>query len=582
MNIKLLLKFFPYLKPYWTREALVLVLMIATSLCSLAPPFFLKLIIDEAFPARDYTLLMQILLALVATNLARVLLTGFSEYLYEWLGNHVVSDIRTDLFNHLIRLPVGFFEKNKTGDMINRISSDVNSVQSIITGSITRFAHSFFMVTGLTLVLCWLNVHLLIAALAALPVVLLCTRYFQPRVRRLIKESREKDADIMAFFIEQFENIKLLKSYNNYGHESAKLDARTGELIGVNLKTVVLSASAKSISMFLMSVSSILIFAVGGQQVMQQAMSIGALVAFLQYFNRLQAPARDLMSLYVDLMRASVSMQRIFEFFELEAEPAEGAPIRITAGQSIEFRNVSYAYGATPVLENFNLKLEAGRKYALVGPSGCGKSTLISLLCRFHLPTAGVVSIDGVGLDHFSLAALRQSIALVSQDNLLFRGSVWENIQYGDLAAPMQSLVEVARCTGVHELAERTKGTLETSVGERGAMLSGGQKQRIAIARALLKRADVIILDEATSALDPHAEKEVLVNLFQLCEGKTIILISHRLSSIQAVDEIICMDKGEVIEKGTHPALLSNYQGYYRGFFHAQALHENAGNAIVL
>lgn len=582
MKIKLLLKFFPYLKPYWTREALVLVLMIATSLCSLAPPFFLKLIIDEAFPARDYTLLMQILLALVATNFARVLLTGFSEYLYEWLGNHVVSAIRTDLFNHLIRLPVGFFEKNKTGDMINRISSDVNSVQSIITGSITRFAHSFFMVTGLTLVLCWLNVQLLVAALAALPIVLVCTRYFQPRVRRLIKESREKDADIMAFFIEQFENIKLLKSYNNYGHESAKLAARTGELIGVNLKTVVLSASAKSISMFLMSVSSILIFAVGGQQVMQQAMSIGALVAFLQYFNRLQAPARDLMSLYVDLMRASVSMQRIFEFFELEAEPGEGAPVRITAGRPIEFRNVGYAYGATPVLENFNLKLEAGRKYALVGPSGCGKSTLINLLCRFHLPSAGIITIDGVGLNHFSLAALRQSIALVSQDNLLFRGSVWENIQYGDLAAPMQALAEVARCTGVYELAERTKGPLETGVGERGAMLSGGQKQRIAIARALLKSADVVILDEATSALDLQAEKEVLGNLFRLCEAKTIILISHRLSSIQAVDEIICLDKGGVIEKGTHCALIDNYQGYYRSFFHAQTLHENAGKAVIL
>jgi ABC-type multidrug transport system fused ATPase/permease subunit len=582
MKVRLLLRFFAYLRPYWFKEALLLVLMAGVSLCSLASPFFLKIVIDEAFPNRDYGLLMRILAALVSINLVRVAFSALSDYLYEWLGNRVIAALREDLFNHLLRLPVPFFDQNKTGDILSRISSDVNAVQNVITGSLTRFAHSFFLVAGLGVALCLLNFRLFVISILVLPLVLVVNRYFQPRVRRLLKEGREQDAGLMGYFLEQFENVKLVKSHDTYAHESTRLRAKIERLIGVNLRRVRLSAFARSLSTLLMSITPILIFGLGGQQVMQQAITLGTLVAFLQYFSRLQGPLKDLMGLYVDLVRASVSVQRIFDFFDLPTEPAGGKPVRIEPGQRIAFSNVQYAHEDTPVLHNLNLQLRTGRKYALVGPSGCGKSTILNLLCRFYAPAGGSITLDGVPLEEMALGALRQRIALVTQEPLLLGDSVHNNIGYGQLGAPPGAVEAAARLVGAHELIARQARSANGTIGDRGVKLSGGQKQRIALARALLKNADILLLDEATSALDPESEKEVLASLFRAYAGKTIILVSHRLSSIQEVDEIICLDGGQVVEQGTHGQLLAKASGYYRTFFHNQTAPQHAGNATLL
>ena len=570
-DYKIILRFLSYLKPYWGKETVLFFLMISGSVAGLASPYILKLILDNALPARDFDYLVNILLVLFAINIARIAITFVSDYLYELVSNYIIRDMRMDLFSHLIRLPMSFFDKNKAGDILHRINNEINTIQSIITGSVLRFINSVLTIIGITVALIWLNYQLFLIALIALPFILINTVYFQPKIQRIIKLSREKDSDVLCFFVERFESIKLIKTYLTYDFEQNKLFLLIKSLINLNVRNVVLSSATRNISTFLISFSPLLIIYWGGRQIMISAMTIGSLVAFLQYLNRLYNPMRDLMSLYFDFVRASVSMKRVFEFLKTPAEDA-GRPVinNFHIRRSIVFDEVSYSFdGQNIVLDSLNMEFEMGKKYALVGASGCGKSTLINLLCRFYETEDGTIWIDGQNIQQIGLDTLRSRIGLVGQESMLFHDSIRGNIGYGSASPSDTKIKEAAMISGIYEHVVSLQDGFDTMVGDRGAKLSGGQKQRVTIARAILKDADLIILDEATSGLDSDSEKMVFDRLVGIYRDKAMIFISHRISTVKNVDEIICMHNGKIVEKGGFEELITK-KGFYWKLFQNQ------------
>jgi ABC-type multidrug transport system fused ATPase/permease subunit len=570
-DYKIILRFLSYLKPYWAKETVLFFLMISGSVAGLASPYILKLILDNALPARDFDYLVNILWVLFAINIARIVITFVSDYLYELVSNYMIRDMRMDLFRHLIRLPVSFFDKNKAGDILHRINNEINTIQSIVTGSVLRFINSLLTIIGITVALVWLNYKLFLIALIALPFILINTVYFQPKIQRIIKLSREKDSDILCFFVERFESIKLIKTYLTYDFEQNKLFLLIKSLINLNVRNTVLSSATRNISTFLISFSPLLILYWGGRQIMASAMTIGSLVAFLQYLNRLYNPMRDLMSLYFDFVRASVSMKRVFEFLKTPVEDT-GRPAanHFRIRKKIVFDHVSYSFdGQNKVLDNLNLEFELGKRYALVGASGCGKSTLINLLCRFYETEEGTIRVDGQNIQQISLDTLRSRIGLIGQESMLFHDSIRGNIGYGSANPSDAKIKAAAMISGIYEHVVSLQDGFDTMVGDRGAKLSGGQKQRVALARAILKDADVIILDEATSGLDSDSEKMVFDKMVEIYRDKAMIFISHRISTVKNVDEIICMHDGKIVEKGGFEELIAK-KGFYWKLFQTQ------------
>ncbi|MCD7963237.1 MAG: ABC transporter ATP-binding protein/permease [Rikenellaceae bacterium] len=562
--------FLRYIKRYIKYEIILIILMLLASAGTLVSPYILKLIIDDVFPSSDYQLLIYILLGYVAIVVFRVLVSYGSTFIFEWVSNHIMKDMRVDLFTHLIRLPLNFYDNNKTGDIIHRINSEVNSIQNILTNSLIRIISSLCLIIGLVTMLSILNFKLFLISLAVFPVIFLNTLYFQPKIHATIKESRKKDSDILSFLMERFANIKLLKNYMRYDYEKARLDNVVDEQISLNMKITKLSATNRNISTFFTAMVPVVILGIGGMDVMKGAMTIGTLVAFIQYMNRMFDPFRDLMGLYYDMIRASVSMERIHDIITIDEEAnGEGATNFIQGNCDIVLNNVSFKYKDTDVLKNINIKFESGKKYALVGASVSGKSTILNLLCRFYEIDEGSITIGNINIKDVDLKTLRNSINHISQDNQLFHDTILNNITYANENENILSVENTCRLSGILEFIDSTPKKWDTMVGDQGTTLSGGQKQRISIARSLLKVPQIILLDEATSAIDSENEREILQNICRHYTDKTIIITSHRLSTIKFVDEIIYLQDGKVIESGSHNELIKK-RGYYWNLFKDQ------------
>lgn len=566
------IKFFArFLKKYIAHEALLLILMLLGSVAALASPFVLKIIIDDVFPSGSFTLLLQVLAVYFGICILRLVITYATTYLFEWVSNHLMKDMRLSLFSHLIRLPLGFFDKEKTGDVIHRVNSEVNSIQNILTGTVIRIINSLCTLLGLTVMLCILNLKLFLISLTVFPFIYINTRYYQPKIHQNIKRGRLKDSEILSYLMERFRNIKLLKSYMSYGYEEKKLHGLIDEQIDINIKNVRLSSMTRTISMLLSLLVPIVILLIGGMDVMAGAMSIGALVAFIQYTNRLFEPMRDLMGLYFDMVRAGVSMDRVYEVILLSTEKSGKVEsvLEKVVGGDLELSGVHFSYDNTPVLKDINIIFRQGKKYALIGESGCGKSTIINLLCKFYAPDRGTIKLSGRDSGTFDLETWRSNLNLVTQDNHLFHDTIKSNIIYAKENATNNELITACAWSKIDTHISKMENGYESIIGDQGVTLSGGQRQRIAIARSVLKSGGIILLDEATSAIDSETEKEIIENLFRVNTGKTIILVSHRLSAIRNVDEIICIREGRIAETGSHDQLMEK-KGYYWRLYNEQ------------
>ncbi len=565
--------FLKFLKPYWIHESVVFVFMILGTISSLAFPYIMKIVIDDVFPNKDYELLIFILLLLLGVTVGNIIISFCSNYLFAWINNRIMLDIRSHLFDHLIQLPLSFYDRNKSGDIVYRMSNEVDRIQSFITSSALSLVHSLLTLIGLTVALCWLNWQLFLASIIVIPFLVLNIRYFQPKIRDITERGRKKGSEVMSYLIERFESVQLIQVYNAYNYENNRLWGQLNGLLSINMQNVTYSGAMRSISRFLTSLTPAIILGWGGHKVMLGVMSLGALVAFLQYLSRLFAPFRNLNRLYVELIRVSVSMKRVFEFLEIDIQKTSDSSVTspFSFQKEIVFENLNFGYNGQPVLQDFSLRLEKGKKYALVGSSGCGKSSLVNLLCRFYQLNTGVITIDHIPITNIKLYELRDHIGLVTQENQVFHDTIWNNIRYSKLESTPEEINRAIRLTGLDGFIENSENGTQMLIGDRGNTLSVGQRQRIAIARAILRDSDILILDEATSALDSESEDEIIANLQDLYEDKTMIVISHRLSTIQQVDEVICLDEGRVVEQGA-PEELMEKKGHYWRLFRKQLI----------
>ena len=565
--------FLKFLKPYWMQESVVFVLMILGTISSLAFPYIMKIIIDDVFPNKDYELLIFILLLLLGVTVGNIIISFCSNYLFAWINNRIMLDIRSHLFDHLIQLPLSFYDSNKSGDVVYRMSDEVDRIQSFITSSALSLVHSLLTLLGLAVALCWLNWQLFLVSILVIPFLVLNIRYFQPKIKDITERDQKKGSEVMSYLIERFESVQLIQVYNTYNHENNRLLSQLSGLMNISMQNVTYSGMMRSISRFLTSLTPVIILGWGGHKVMLGVMSLGALVAFLQYLSRLFEPFRNLNHLYVELIRVSVSMKRVFEFLEIDIQKTSdsSAASPFSFQKEIAFANLNFGYNGQPVLQDFSLRLEKGKKYGLVGSSGCGKSSLVNLLCRFYESDTGAITIDRIPITHIKLYDLREHIGLVTQENQVFHDTIWDNIRYSKPESTPEEINRAIRIAGLNGLIEKAEDGALTLIGDRGNTLSAGQRQRIAIARAILKDSDILILDEATSALDSESEGEIIANLQDLYADKTMIVISHRLSTIQQVDEVICLGGGRVVEKGPHDELVKK-KGHYWHLFRKQLI----------
>lgn len=562
--ISVVCRFVRFLVPYWFNSSIVLLSLLFVTVSSLAPPYIMKIIIDDVLPSKEFNWLFIAIVVLLSIILTNLILSFISDYLYARVSNYIVRDIRVELFKHLIHLPLGFHNKQKTGDLIFRLNSDVGVVQSVLTSSMLRFLHNVLTLIGLVAVLCWINTTLFLLSVIVIPFFVADLLYFQPKIRKTVESIQQQGSDIFSYVIERFNNVPLIQFSNSDGYETHRFRSALNDLIIFSMRNVLYSASMRTVSSGLVALTPVFIMGWGGYQVMQGAMTIGTLIAFLQYTSRLFGPISGLHDLYMDLVRGLVSMRRVLEFMQLPTQEAmHNGHKPFVYQHTIELQDVHFRFGDQPILQGVNLKLVKGKSYALVGMSGSGKTTLANMLCGFYQPDQGRILIDGVPFEEISLRELRAHIGLVSQHVHLFNDAVGDNIRYGNFKCEPAEVERVSEQVGLNGL------DMQTEIGEQGVQLSGGQCQRIALARTLLQSVDLLILDEATAALDAESEAALFQRIQHLYRDQTILLISHRLSAVQDVDEVICLSKGQVVEQGP-PEVLRQQPGYYTQFVHHQ------------
>lgn len=556
--------FLHFLIPYWYQGIVVLFCVLCITVGSLAPPYILKTVIDKIVPAKQLYPLLVALAILLGITITRLILSFASDYLYAWAGNRIVRNIRVELFQHLMHLPLRFHHRHTVGDIVFRLNSDVGIIQSVLTASVMRFLHSVLTLIGLVAVLCWLDVTLFLLSIVVLPLFVANLLYFQPKIRRVVESIQQQGAKLSSYVIGRFSHIPLIQLSNSDSYERHRFRSALNDLIVFSMRNVLYSASMRTISSGLVALTPVFIMGWGSYQVMQGAMTIGTLIAFLQYTSRLFGPVSGLHDLYMDLVRGLVSMRRVLEFMQLPTQEAmHNGHKSFVYEHTIELQDVHFRFGDQSILQGVNLKLVKGKSYALVGMSGSGKTTLANMLCGFYQPDQGRILIDGVPFEEISLRELRAHIGLVSQHVHLFNDAVGDNILYGNFKCEPAEVERVSEQVGLNGL------DMQAEIGEQGVQLSGGQCQRIALARTLLQPVDLLILDEATAALDSESEAALFQRIQHLYRDQTILLISHRLSAVQGVDEVICLSNGQVVEQGP-PEVLRQQPGYYTQFVHHQ------------
>jgi ABC-type multidrug transport system fused ATPase/permease subunit len=567
-------RFFKYMRPYVWQELLLLVLIGISSLGALTSPYILKIIIDKVFPKKDVGLLLNILLCLLAIYTIRILSSMAADYLHTWISNRIVKDIRKKIFEHVLYMDLDYFRRNKTGDLLYKINNEVERIRHVLTSVIIRIIDNLFTMTGIMVVLCSLNFRLFLYSILLFPLIIASVRYFSPLIKEGYDNISNRESDILHYLSDRFINIKIIKSFNTYSWESKLLDTKIREWIKVDLRTSFLSSANRNISTFLMASGPLLVLWIGGKDLIAGTMTLGSLIAFIQYLNRLYPPALDFLNLYSEVLRAAVSMKNVMQIF---SEPSFAPALphhRLPAFQRIEFDRVSVRYDGRPVLRHLSLTLVPGKVYAIAGASGSGKSSLINLLCRFIEPDEGVIRVDDCQLSGLDKFAWTDKIALVSQDNNIFNDSLRSNIVYGTFTPDSAALEAVIRDTGMERMLTGLKNGLDSETGERGAVLSGGEVQRVMIARSLLKKADILILDEATSALDSISEESILLNIRNHYHPPIVVIISHRISTIRHADEVLYLEDGVIKERGSPERLLQLKGAYYRLFTAQLSDHE--------
>lgn len=539
-----------FVRPQRRAIAVLLGLSLAASLLVLAQPWLVKTLIDDGLLARDYTTLWHMAAIMISAGLFGTLLSGINRYLHTRLSGRILFALRDDLYRHLQQLSPGFYGQRRTGDILSRLDGDVAEIQRFAVDSLFSAVSSVIGLVGavgLMLVLSW-QLSLLLALLV--PIEVLWLRWMRRKVEREVRSLRERSADVSSFLVETLPAMKFIQAAGQQDREAERLERLGQGYMGQLLKVQVAEFFTQAVPGTLTSLCRACAFMIGGWWVIQGTWQLGALIAFSTYLAMAVGPVQSLLGLYVAVQRMAVSLGRVMELKQARVAVCEAdnpQPMPQGPGE-LRLEAVEFAHAGRQgaVLGKVDVRIPGGLKVAVSGASGVGKSTLIDLLQRFYDPDAGRILLDGIDLRELGLSALRRRIAVVSQDIVLFRGTLAQNLAYSTPEASLADLQRVVSLTRLDSLVQSLPQGLDGLLGERGQQLSGGQKQRIAIARALLQDPAILVLDEATSAVDETTEREVIAAIDQLFAGRTRILISHRASTLADADLHLHLHDGQL------------------------------------
>jgi ABC-type multidrug transport system fused ATPase/permease subunit len=555
--------------PYRRRAVFSVVAMIAVTLSGLAVPYLLKVAIDGGIGAKDMTVLTWVIVAFVGVSLVNLGASYLQTYLTSWVGEHVIYDLRRQLFAHLQKLSLDFFSRQKTGWIVSRLTNDIDALDQLVTDGVTTLVTNSLTFVGAIAFLFILDWRLALATLTIMPLLIGGTLVFRSRSARAYAQVRNKIGDVSAHLQESISGIRVLKAFRREQSDYDKLDVANAAYRDANMRTVVQSGLYFPFVEFLSAAAVVIVLWYGGTLIGGNTLEIGVLVAFIGYLNSFFDPLQQLSQLYNTFQASMAAVQKIYTVLDTEPDMLD-APDAVDLPDvhgEVELRGVTFGYDPQkPVLHDVDLTIPAGRTVALVGATGAGKSTVIKLLARFYDPTEGAVLIDGHDLRQVTASSLREQLAVVPQEAFLFSGSVMDNIRFARPSADEDEVKRVARIVGVHDFVESLPEGYDTEVQEGGSALSTGQRQLISFARALLADPRILILDEATSSVDAESERRIERAMEVLFSGRTSVIVAHRLSTVRYADEILVIDGGRVVERGTHDQLVvegGRYAGLY-------------------
>ena len=552
--IKQILDLSKYLKPHKKVLIISFLLSLISTALGMIQPLFAKVLIDKVLLSQQYELLLTLLAAVICLLVISFLIRVSNSYIYTRYSAKLLFQMREDLFDHLLKVPLSFFSKRKIGDIYSRIAADMADIQGLVTDTLPGYLFNFLTCLLTATILLWLNWQMAVLSFCFLPVAIYLVSLIRPKLLKLAKNLAESNADIAHFLFESLTGTSLIRAFGAEKLESKKLQEKQSGILKILLRYQVLGAFSRSVPTFYTILNTIVVFGYGGFLVMKGSLSIGSLVAFAIYQGRVFGPLQGLMDGFLAMQKAKVAINRVKEILDVQPAFQEDGEIELS-GQAlkgeISVENVSFAYEEEePVLNNLSFHIPAGKITAIMGPSGIGKTTICHLIMRLFDPDSGTVALDGVNFKALKIEWLRNQIALVSQDTFLFHSTILENIGYSKPEASEEEIVAAAKAACIHDYIRSLPDHYQTVVGDRGVRLSGGQKQRISIARSILMEPRILILDEATAFLDNSVEKQLKETIRLLMQGKTIIVISHRLSTIQGVDKIIALEKEGIVYEG--------------------------------
>jgi len=561
-------RFWPHARPYRRWLPLVLLFIALVPAIETATIWMYKVLVDEVLIPKEFGLLLWVILAYIGLQLAEGVATFCDDYLSDWVGGRFIVSLRTEFFAHLHKLSLAFFDRERLGDVMARVTDDVEEIEDLMLSGMASAISYVFQLLFFTAALFYLNWQLAIVSLFVVPLFWLAARHFSRKIKTAAREERRRSGSIGAVAEESLSNAALVQAYNRQDEEVARFHRENEGSFRAQMAATRLGSLFSPLINMIELAGVVVVVAFGAYQLSRGNLTVGGLLVFLVFLGQLYGPIRGISSLLNSFYSASAGAERIIEFLDEKPSVTEREDARKLdrAEGRVEFDGVSFCYPDTekPSLEDVSFSVGPGETLALVGPSGAGKSTAAKLMLRFYDPNSGSIRLDDNDLRDLILRSLRENVAVLLQETLVFDGTVRENIAYGKPGATEEEIEAAARAADAHDFVAALPEGYDTLVGQKGRLLSGGQRQRLAIARAMVRDAPVLVLDEPTTGLDAESGEKVMRPLRRLMSGRATVVISHNLMTVREASEIVVLEGGRVAERGSHADLLDRDGAYAR------------------